>query len=123
MVLSVRLSCADGRLQRLCREALVWRQLRHANILPFIGLNRRLFPGNPLPALVSPWMPHGSLKDYVASSGYDAGRESHRLVRLIYLEMDPSHLTTAALIFRCLVLPRVLSTFTRSPSRMGTSTT
>jgi serine/threonine protein kinase len=91
-------SCADGRLQRLCREALVWRQLRHANILPFIGLNRSLFPGNSLPALISPWMTHGSLKDYVESPGYEARRESYRLVCLIYLEIDPSRLTTTVLV-------------------------
>jgi hypothetical protein len=72
----------DNCLQRLCREALVWRQIKHPNILPFIGLNSRLFPEAPLPALLSPWMPHGLLKDYVASLAYDAVRSTYRLVRV-----------------------------------------
>jgi hypothetical protein len=118
-----RLDSTNICVQRLCREALVWRQLRHANILPFIGLNSRLFPGNSLPALLSPWMPHGSLKDYVASSEYDAERDTYRLVHFIHLETDPSLLTTTVLAFRCPVLLRVSPTFTPSLSRTGTSTT
>jgi hypothetical protein len=59
----------------------VWRQLRHANVLPFIGLSKDVFPENPLPALVSPWMENGSLRDYIKSPNYDAASEVSLLVR------------------------------------------
>jgi hypothetical protein len=67
-------------MQRLCREALVWRQLKHSNILPFIGLNSTLFPGNTLPCFLSMWMENGTLKDYVQTSYYDPHRDVMRLV-------------------------------------------
>ncbi|KAJ3995497.1 kinase-like domain-containing protein [Lentinula boryana] len=40
--------------KRFCREALVWRQLKHPHILPLLGVNMELF----LPSfcLISPWM-------------------------------------------------------------------
>ncbi|KAJ3753816.1 kinase-like domain-containing protein, partial [Lentinula raphanica] len=40
--------------KRFCREALVWRQLKHPHILPLLGVNLELF----LPSfcLISPWM-------------------------------------------------------------------
>jgi hypothetical protein len=59
----------------------VWRQLRHTNILPFIGLNKDIFPEDPLPALVSPWMENGSLRDYIKSPKYNAASEVSLLVR------------------------------------------
>jgi serine/threonine protein kinase len=67
--------------QRLCREALVWRQLCHANVLPFLGLNTSAFPKNSLPSLLSPWMEYGSLKEYIERPEYDAVEEIPRLVR------------------------------------------
>jgi hypothetical protein len=59
----------------------VWRQLRHSNILPFIGLSKSIFLENTLPALVSPWMDNGSLRDYVKSSNFDAANAIPLLVR------------------------------------------
>jgi hypothetical protein len=67
--------------QRLCREALVWRQLCHRNVLPFLGLNTSAFPKNSLPSLLSPWMEYGSLKEYIERLEYDAVEEIPRLVR------------------------------------------
>jgi hypothetical protein len=61
----------------------MWRQLRHANILPFIGLSKSIFFENTLPALISPWMDNGSLREYVKSSHYDAANEIPLLVRLV----------------------------------------
>jgi serine/threonine protein kinase len=66
--------------QRLCREALVWRQLRHRNVLPFIGLNTSIFPENTIPSLISPWMENGSLRDYIKSSTYKAADQVSSLV-------------------------------------------
>jgi hypothetical protein len=56
-------------MQRLCREALVWRHLMHPNVLSFIGLNWTLFPHDSLPMLIAPWMSCGTLRDYVNSMG------------------------------------------------------
>ncbi|KIJ06619.1 hypothetical protein PAXINDRAFT_91731, partial [Paxillus involutus ATCC 200175] len=49
----------------LCKEAIVWRHLRHPNCLPFYGVYR--IPGRTShdTALVSPWMHHGNLRKYL----------------------------------------------------------
>ena len=51
--------------QELCKEAIVWRQLRHENIAPFLGLceDTELFRNRV--ALVSPWMSNGDLSSYL----------------------------------------------------------
>ncbi|KAJ6460244.1 kinase-like domain-containing protein, partial [Mycena sanguinolenta] len=49
------------RFRRIGREATVWRQLSHPNVLPFFGLsylNQRL-------CLISPWMENGSISQYL----------------------------------------------------------
>ncbi|KAJ7021268.1 hypothetical protein C8F04DRAFT_922954, partial [Mycena alexandri] len=48
-------------LQEFSREALIWRQLSHPNLLPFFGLyylDRRL-------CLISPWMQNGNILAYL----------------------------------------------------------
>ncbi|KAK7036085.1 kinase-like protein [Favolaschia claudopus] len=50
--------------QKFIKEALVWRYLRHKNIVPFIGVDYTTFP-NPAQAMVSPWMPLGSVIKYL----------------------------------------------------------
>ncbi|KAF7341616.1 Kinase-like protein [Mycena sanguinolenta] len=40
-------------------EALIWRQLRHPNILPFLGISDELFA--PSLCMISPWMANGNL--------------------------------------------------------------
>ncbi|KAJ7607393.1 kinase-like domain-containing protein [Roridomyces roridus] len=52
---------------RLCREALVWKDLDHPNILPFIGIDRETFP-NSL-CMVSPWMENGTILKYLDVHG------------------------------------------------------
>ncbi|KAJ7583148.1 kinase-like domain-containing protein, partial [Mycena floridula] len=46
-----------------CREALVWKQLNHPNVLPFLGVNVELFA--PSFCLVSPWMSNGNLLQFL----------------------------------------------------------
>ena len=48
-------------LQRFCREGVAWRHLRHPNILPLLGvtLNEHRF------ALVSEWMEHGNINEFI----------------------------------------------------------
>ncbi|KAK1220179.1 hypothetical protein PQX77_017082 [Marasmius sp. AFHP31] len=50
-------------ISEFCREALVWRQLDHPNVLPFLGVNTELFaPGF---CLVLPWMENGDILKYM----------------------------------------------------------
>ncbi|KAK7026371.1 kinase domain-containing protein [Favolaschia claudopus] len=54
-------------LKEFGAEALIWRQLYHANVLPFLGLyylKRRL-------CLVSPWMDNGNIKKYLQNNSID----------------------------------------------------
>ncbi|KAK0503541.1 hypothetical protein EDD18DRAFT_1063715, partial [Armillaria luteobubalina] len=46
-----------------CWEALVWRQLRHPNVLPFLGVSQNLFA--PSYCLISPWMVNGNILSYL----------------------------------------------------------
>lgn len=48
-------------LQKFRREVVAWRHLQHPNILPFIGVNleRHKF------TLVSEWMEHGTITEFV----------------------------------------------------------
>jgi hypothetical protein len=49
--------------QMFCKEALIWRQLRHPYILPFIGIDAETF--RPFLCMVSPWLPHGNVLKYM----------------------------------------------------------
>ncbi|KAK0222060.1 kinase-like domain-containing protein [Armillaria fumosa] len=46
-----------------CQEALVWRQLHHPNVLPFLGVSKTLF--TPRYCLISPWMDNGNIMSYL----------------------------------------------------------
>ncbi|KAF9528676.1 kinase-like domain-containing protein [Crepidotus variabilis] len=46
-----------------CREASIWRQLRHPNILPLIGVSMEIFPRRY--CFVIPWMKNGSVISYL----------------------------------------------------------
>ncbi|KAK0493621.1 kinase-like domain-containing protein [Armillaria luteobubalina] len=46
-------------IKDFCREALVWRNLYHPSILPFLGVSRHLFA--PSFCLISPWMEYGNI--------------------------------------------------------------
>ncbi|KAJ7111279.1 kinase-like domain-containing protein [Mycena epipterygia] len=54
-------------LWQLCREAVVWRGLHHPFILPFLGIDRETF-SNAF-CLVSPWMKHGTVLNYLRDNG------------------------------------------------------
>ncbi|KAJ6551298.1 kinase-like domain-containing protein [Mycena capillaripes] len=56
-------SDVEGVLKEFGREAVIWRQLCHPNVLPFFGvyyLEKRL-------CLISPWMENGNIMKYVAN--------------------------------------------------------
>ncbi|KAJ6521959.1 kinase-like domain-containing protein [Mycena vulgaris] len=57
----------DALLKEFGREALIWRQLSHPNLLPFFGLyyfQQRL-------CLVSPWMENGHIRAFLKKKLYD----------------------------------------------------
>ncbi|KAJ7931278.1 kinase-like domain-containing protein [Mycena leptocephala] len=45
--------------RKFCREALIWKNLDHEYVLPFIGVDSDAFPG--FLCMVSPWMSQGSI--------------------------------------------------------------
>ncbi|KAF7325333.1 Protein kinase domain-containing protein [Mycena venus] len=60
----------DVLLKEFAREALIWRQLCHPNVLPFFGLyycQERL-------CLVSPWMENGHIRALLKRESYDIDR-------------------------------------------------
>ncbi len=52
-----------SRLQAFFRESLVWMNLSHDNILPFIGVTEGIF--HHTLCMVLPWMEYGNIHDYV----------------------------------------------------------
>ncbi|KAF9071877.1 kinase-like domain-containing protein [Rhodocollybia butyracea] len=54
---------------QFCREALVWRQLRHPNILPLLGINSDLF--SPSFCLISSWMKNKDIITYLRANPVD----------------------------------------------------
>ncbi|PBK94147.1 kinase-like protein [Armillaria gallica] len=63
-------------LKDLCYEALVWRQLHHENIVPFLGVNFDYF--KPKFCLVAPWMKNGNIIDYLEL------HPNHNRVKCVY---------------------------------------
>ncbi|KAJ7719636.1 kinase-like domain-containing protein, partial [Mycena maculata] len=51
-----------------CREALVWKDLHHPHILPFLGIDRDSFPSSL--CMVSPWMEHGTILNHLKARGH-----------------------------------------------------
>lgn len=52
--------------QAFTREALVWRQLRHPNIVPFLGIDNGNFNGST--CMVMPWLDSGNIRDHLERS-------------------------------------------------------
>ncbi|KAJ7185295.1 kinase-like domain-containing protein, partial [Mycena filopes] len=53
--------------KRFYREALLWKDLRHPNILSFLGIDRASFPSSL--CMVSPWMENGTVLKYLKEHG------------------------------------------------------
>ncbi|KAF9004220.1 kinase-like domain-containing protein [Cyathus striatus] len=55
----------EDAIRSFAREAVLWRQFHHPNILPFYGVH--LWPREPEPlvCLVSPWMEKGNILEYL----------------------------------------------------------
>ncbi|KAJ7895941.1 kinase-like domain-containing protein, partial [Mycena olivaceomarginata] len=57
-------------LKKLGREALIWRQFSHPNLLPFFGL----YVLDNRPSLISPWMDNGDLKHFLNNAPSNINR-------------------------------------------------
>jgi len=51
----------------LYREALLWEDLKHPYVLPFLGMDSETFPSY-LPCIVTPWMQHGTVLDHIQNN-------------------------------------------------------
>ncbi len=63
---SSSLVLADVHDQNFCREALVWRNLKHPNVLLFLGVSTELFV--PSFCLIYPWMENGNIMKFLATN-------------------------------------------------------
>ncbi|KIK65954.1 hypothetical protein GYMLUDRAFT_38419 [Collybiopsis luxurians FD-317 M1] len=76
----------------LGKEVLLWRQLNHPNILPFLGINTQLF--DPTFCMVSPWMSNGDIVSYSQKSSLNLTTKVKHMIQiaegLVYLHaLDP----------------------------------
>jgi hypothetical protein len=99
--------CSDL-AQRLVTEAVIWQQLEHANIVPFLGVVHDQNMPFSILHTITPWMPQGTLLDFIKSSSYDACTQRAQLVRdnSRYQELIRVHCSLW-------ILPRVWTIFTR----------
>ncbi|KAG8216986.1 kinase-like domain-containing protein [Butyriboletus roseoflavus] len=58
----------DEFLRKVRRELGLWKRLDHPNIVPLLGTALGADFGSDHPCMVSMWMPHGTLVDYVSKS-------------------------------------------------------
>ena len=75
----LRVSLALMLCKPFYREAVVWKRLRHPNVVPFLGVTTTQL------WLVSKWMPNGTLTDYVNAKPHVdriglVGAPPHRMV-------------------------------------------
>ncbi|KAF9004231.1 hypothetical protein BDQ17DRAFT_1305004 [Cyathus striatus] len=55
----------EDAIKAFAREAVLWRQFHHPNILPFYGVHLWRREPQPLVCLVSPWMEKGNVLEYL----------------------------------------------------------
>ncbi|KAF9065427.1 hypothetical protein BDP27DRAFT_1332048 [Rhodocollybia butyracea] len=64
--------------RRFCNEAILWKQLKHPNILPLLGVNVKLF--EPSFCLISPWMKN---KDIITFLRHNPSHNRHKALQEI----------------------------------------
>ena len=62
-------SDTPNRPQRFCREAVIWRHLRHPNVLPLLGATLEIQDSKFRYALVSEWMDNGDINGFIKRHG------------------------------------------------------
>lgn len=88
-------------VQKFCREALIWKNLDHDYVLPFLGVDSESFPG--FLCMVSPWMNKGPI---VKGSGGPSTGSIPVLVRIKLPQDDLIDITP-----RCMKSPLGCSIF------------
>jgi serine/threonine protein kinase len=73
------MACFDAR-QQLAAETVVWRRLTHPNLVPFLGIVQDQNVPFAILHTVTPWMPQGTLLNFIKSSHYDACCQRLQLV-------------------------------------------
>jgi serine/threonine protein kinase len=71
--------CSDF-AQRLVTEAVVWRQLEHPNLVPFLGIVQDQNMPFSILYTITPWMSQGTLLDFIKSPSYEADNQRVQLV-------------------------------------------
>ncbi|KAF9060037.1 kinase-like domain-containing protein [Rhodocollybia butyracea] len=79
-------------LKALSKEVLLWRQLKHPNILPFLGVNTEIFA--PSFCIISPWLFNGDIISYAQKNPLDLDTKLKHTAQiaegLVYLHgLDP----------------------------------
>ncbi|KAL0069547.1 hypothetical protein AAF712_003205 [Marasmius tenuissimus] len=115
------------------REAILWRQMKHANLLPCLGIYE-LEDSHQL-CLISPWMENGNLVQYVKNTPDEdvkhytlardvaAGLSHLHLMKLVHGDLKGLNILITKFLRACIVdfgLSRVADTHAL---RMATSTT
>ncbi|SJL08819.1 uncharacterized protein ARMOST_12190 [Armillaria ostoyae] len=72
-------------LRDFCQEALVWRQLHHPNVLPFLGVCKELFA--PSYCRISPWIANSTIMSYL-----EAHPDHDRLTSLVQVAKGMKYL-------------------------------
>jgi serine/threonine protein kinase len=73
------------------RELEIWRRLNHPNVLPFLGITTGF---SPFIALVSQWMPNGTLHQFLLKNNATMTTEFRlQLVRALNSRRSLSNLT------------------------------
>ncbi|KAF9256320.1 kinase-like protein, partial [Marasmius fiardii PR-910] len=80
-------------VEKLCkaylREAIVWRQLKHPNVLPFLGIY--FLENNQQVCLISPWMEKGNLVQYVRLERSQGNIDHYSLVYDVAIGLSYLH--------------------------------
>ena len=92
-----------------CEEAVMWKRLRHPNIVPFIGITR-----DPM-QLVSEWMPNGTLTRYI-----NTHPTADRICLVGTQFVRDNHSLTDSVLPSYWMLQKVLRFFTRTIRYMET---
>jgi Protein tyrosine and serine/threonine kinase len=99
---------SDNRFQNLLREFMTWQQLSHPNILPFYGIHFLEEPLETRFCLVSPWMEHGNVVEFLARQNRMASYDATDCVSLVRSFRIP-FVMVALCLSRHLILQLVFS--------------
>ncbi|TDL20571.1 kinase-like protein [Rickenella mellea] len=98
--------------QKFCEEALLWQQLEHENILPFLGVCKDEFA--PMLAMISPWMDNGTLVTYLQEYDLDAPQRQ-RMVRGVVAGLHFLHTLKPVVVHGDLRAGNILIDFDKKP--------